>query len=57
MTPSSKIYVAGHRGMAGSAAIRELGRLGYENVLTAGRSELDLTSGGHGGSPRRRYPR
>lgn len=44
MTPSSKIYVAGHRGMAGSAAIRELGRLGYENVLTAGRSELDLTS-------------
>ena len=44
MTPSTKIYVAGHRGMAGSAAVRELERLGYANILTVGRSELDLTS-------------
>jgi len=44
MTPSAKIYVAGHRGMAGRAAVRELARLGFGNVLTADRSELDLTN-------------
>jgi GDP-L-fucose synthase len=38
----SRIYVAGHRGLVGSAICRELDRLGYGNVLTAGREELDL---------------
>ena len=38
----SKIYVAGHRGMVGSAIVRRLQSLGYRNVLTRGHSELDL---------------
>jgi GDP-L-fucose synthase len=37
-----KIYVAGHFGMAGSAIIRRLKRLGYHNIITRTRSELDL---------------
>ncbi len=44
MDPSYKIYVAGHRGMAGSATVRELERLGYRNVLTHGHHELDLAN-------------
>jgi GDP-L-fucose synthase len=36
------IFVAGHRGMVGSAAVRELHRQGFANVLTAPRDELDL---------------
>lgn len=43
MDKNSKIYVAGHRGMVGSAIVRELRRLGYENVITRSHSELDLT--------------
>jgi GDP-L-fucose synthase len=39
----AKIYVAGHRGLAGSAIVRELGRLGYRNVVTRSHAELDLT--------------
>ncbi|EAR19344.1 GDP-L-fucose synthase family protein [Synechococcus sp. W2B2] len=35
-------FVAGHRGMAGSAICRALKRSGYENLLTASRDELDL---------------
>ena len=38
----SRIYVAGHRGMVGSAIVRRLAREGCE-VLTAGRDTLDLT--------------
>lgn len=38
----SKIYVAGHKGMVGSALVRCLRADGYENLLTPGRSELDL---------------
>ena len=39
-----KIYVAGHKGMAGSAIIRQLRQLGYHNIITKSRSELDLTN-------------
>jgi GDP-L-fucose synthase len=43
MEKSSKIYVAGHRGMVGSAIMRELQRQGYTNIITRTHSELDLT--------------
>jgi GDP-L-fucose synthase len=36
------IFVAGHRGMVGSAIVRRLQTLGYRNIVTAPRSELDL---------------
>ena len=42
MQTDSRIYVAGHRGLVGSAILRRLARDGYENVLTATRDELDL---------------
>jgi GDP-L-fucose synthase len=40
---NSKIYVAGDRGLVGSAVVRALRARGYENLLLAARSELDLT--------------
>ncbi len=43
MQANSKIYVAGHRGMVGSAIVRELQRKGYTNIITRSHSELDLT--------------
>ena len=43
MNPSSRIYVAGHRGLVGSALLRRLQADGYENLLTRTSSELDLT--------------
>lgn len=43
MEKDSKIYVAGHRGMVGSAIVRELRRQGYENIVTRTHAELDLT--------------
>lgn len=39
----SKIFVAGHRGMVGSAIVRELRKQGYTNIITRTHSELDLT--------------
>ena len=42
MKKSSKIFVAGHRGMVGSAIVRELQKQGYQNIITKSRSELDL---------------
>lgn len=39
---SSKIYVADHRGMVGSAIVRELERQGYYNIVTRTHKELDL---------------
>ncbi|MCM1309511.1 MAG: GDP-L-fucose synthase [Bacteroides sp.] len=42
MKTSDKIYVAGHRGMVGSAIVRELRRLGYNNIVTRSHAELDL---------------
>lgn len=43
MNKSSKIYIAGHRGMVGSAIERKLRAQGYENILTRSHTELDLT--------------
>ncbi len=43
MEKYSKIYVAGHRGMVGSAIVRELERRGYDNIVTRTHGELDLT--------------
>ena len=43
MKSDSKIYVAGHRGMVGSAIVRELQRQGYTNIITRTHKELDLT--------------
>jgi GDP-L-fucose synthase len=40
---SKAIFVAGHRGMVGSAVMRRLRGLGYANLITATRAELDLT--------------
>ena len=42
MNKNSVIYVAGHRGMVGSALLRQLQRLGYANIVTRNHSELDL---------------
>jgi GDP-L-fucose synthase len=42
MTNASRIFVAGHRGLVGSAVCRRLELLGYKNVLTATRDQLDL---------------
>ena len=43
MEKKAKIYVAGHRGMVGSAICRELQREGYTNIITRTHKELDLT--------------
>lgn len=43
MNKSTKIYVAGHRGMVGSAIVRRLHGAGYRNLVMRARSELDLT--------------
>ncbi|HKQ30126.1 MAG TPA: GDP-L-fucose synthase [Burkholderiales bacterium] len=43
MKPDSSIYVAGHRGLVGSAIVRRLGTGGYRNLLTRTHVELDLT--------------
>ena len=45
ITPSDRIFVAGHRGMAGSAICRAFKRGGYHHLLTPCRSELDLLNG------------
>ncbi|MEX5451468.1 GDP-L-fucose synthase [Stutzerimonas stutzeri] len=42
MNRDARVFVAGHRGMVGSAIVRRLRALGYENILTRGREELDL---------------
>ncbi len=44
MERDAKIYVAGHRGMVGSAIVRELERQGYANIISRTHAELDLTS-------------
>lgn len=44
MNKYSKIYIAGHAGMVGSAIVRRLQKAGYENLLTCARSGLDLTN-------------
>lgn len=42
MTPQTKIYVAGHRGMVGSALVRALEARGHKNLVLRTRQELDL---------------
>jgi GDP-L-fucose synthase len=42
MEKNAKIYVAGHRGMVGSAIIRKLNAEGFENIISRTSSELDL---------------
>lgn len=42
MKLDSKIFVAGHRGLVGSAIVEELTKLGYNNIVTRTRQELDL---------------
>ncbi|MFM7676386.1 MAG: GDP-L-fucose synthase family protein [Synechococcus sp.] len=42
ITPADRIFVAGHRGMAGSAICRALQRAGFSQILAATRQELDL---------------
>ena len=44
LTPDSKIYIAGHRGLVGSAIVRNLARRGITNLNTRTHKELDLTN-------------
>lgn len=46
MNKESKLYIAGHRGMVGSALYRQLLAKGYRNLLVRSRQELDLTDQG-----------
>ncbi len=43
MKPDSSIFVAGHRGLVGSAIVRRLRASGFHNLLLRDRSSLDLT--------------
>ena len=45
MDKNEAIYVAGHRGMVGSAVVRKLQAEGFTNILTRSRVELDLQDG------------
>ena len=42
METNSKIFVAGHKGLVGSAIIRNLKSKGFNNIITKDRSQLDL---------------
>ena len=44
MKLDDKIYVAGHRGLVGSAIVRKLKQRGFKNLLLRTRNELDLTN-------------
>ena len=44
MEKDAKIYIAGHRGLVGSAIVRKLEKLGYKNLIFKTRKELDLLS-------------
>ena len=41
---SSKIYVAGHNGLVGSAIVRKLKKDGYKKIIVRNKSNLDLTN-------------
>ena len=41
---NSRIYVAGHKGLIGSAIVRNLILKGYKNIITISRNKLDLTN-------------
>jgi GDP-L-fucose synthase len=47
MNLDSRIYVAGHNGMVGSAIVRKLKELGYKNIITASRKEVNLLNQMH----------
>ena len=40
----AKIYVAGHKGLVGSAILRKLNKRGYKKIITENKSKLDLTN-------------
>ena len=42
MEKHSKIFVAGHNGLVGSAVFRNLKKYGYKNIVTASKKKLDL---------------
>jgi GDP-L-fucose synthase len=42
MNKTSKIFVAGHKGLVGSAIVRQLKNLGFVNIITKSRQELNL---------------
>src|SRR6202043_4191932 len=42
MSKNDRVFVAGHRGMVGSAIMRKLQNHGYTNIITRARNELDL---------------
>ena len=42
MEKDSRIYIAGHKGMVGSAILRDLTKKGYTNLIIRNRDELDL---------------
>ena len=42
MNKQAKIYIAGHRGLVGSALVRKFQELGYDNLILKTRSELNL---------------
>ena len=44
VSKKSKIYVAGHNGLVGSAIVRALNKSGYKNIIVVNRKELDLTN-------------
>ncbi|MBV8819528.1 MAG: NAD-dependent epimerase/dehydratase family protein, partial [Acidobacteriaceae bacterium] len=44
MDQSAKVFVAGHRGLVGSAIVRKLQSEGYRNLALRSRSELDLAN-------------
>lgn len=44
MNPTAKIYIVGHRGLVGSALVRNLQDHGYNNLLTRTHVQLDLTN-------------
>jgi GDP-L-fucose synthase len=44
LNPQQKIFIAGHKGMVGSAVVRSLEKAGYQNLVVKDRSELDLTN-------------
>jgi GDP-L-fucose synthase len=43
LEPGARVFVAGHRGLVGSALVRRLAAEGFSDVITAGREEVDLT--------------
>ena len=44
LNKKSKIYIAGHNGLVGSAIVRKLREKGYNNLIIQTRKELDLTN-------------